>query len=224
MSTETAPLATSVGPERTALGEELIVGRERWEEIRRARASERLTVSAIARRFDLDRKTVRRCLRLDAWQPYHRAARTDTLLAAHAEFVRSRAPEVQYSARILFQELRQHRGYRESYDTVKRVVQPLRAVRLQAERALTRFETPPGQQSQIDWGQARVWFRQQPRVVHVFVLTLARATPARSPLGRARGGRAAARARPPPASGARTAAGCDSRSAPRAREPAAGAP
>ena len=95
MSTETAPLATSVGPERTALGEDPMVGRERWEEIHRAFAIERLTVSAIARRFDLDRKTVRRCLRRDAWQPYQRPPRTDTLLAAHAEFVGMRAPEVQ---------------------------------------------------------------------------------------------------------------------------------
>ena len=26
----------------------------------------------------------------------------------------------------------------------------------QAEGTLTRFETPPGQQSQVDWGQSRV--------------------------------------------------------------------
>ena len=172
MSTEMEPLATSVGSERRPLGEEPMVGKERWEEIHRAAAVERLTVSAIARRFSLDRKTVRRCLRRPTWQRYERPVRTDTLLAGHAEFLRSRAPEVQYSARVLYQELRQHRSYRGSYDTVKRFMRPLRAVRLQAERALTRFETPPGQQSQIDWGQARVWFRHRPQVVHVFVLTL----------------------------------------------------
>src|SRR5437867_42407 len=41
-----------------------------------------------------------------------------------------------------------------------------------AERALIRFETPPGRQSQIDWGQARVSFRHTSAVRHVFVLTL----------------------------------------------------
>jgi hypothetical protein len=35
-----------------------------------------------------------------------------------------------------------------------------------------RFETPPGQQSQIDWGVARVPFRRQAAVRHIFVLTL----------------------------------------------------
>jgi transposase len=35
-----------------------------------------------------------------------------------------------------------------------------------------RFETPPGRQSQIDWGQAQVYFRHQPVTLHVFILTL----------------------------------------------------
>jgi hypothetical protein len=43
-----------------------------------------------------------------------------------------------------------------------------------AAAALTqcRFETDPGQQGQVDWGQARVHFTTGPAVVHVFVLTL----------------------------------------------------
>jgi transposase len=49
---------------------------------------------------------------------------------------------------------------------------PLREVPLQAERALLRFEIPPGQQSQIDWGHATVPFRAAPVVVPVFGLTL----------------------------------------------------
>ena len=38
--------------------------------------------------------------------------------------------------------------------------------------SLRRFETPPGQQSQVDWGTATIPFRQQRQVRHVFVLTL----------------------------------------------------
>ena len=72
---------------------------------------------------------------------------------------------------MLFQELRQ-RGYAGSYDTVKLFVQPLRTAELSAERAMVRFETPPGQQSQIDWGTATVPFRTRLQVRHVFVLTL----------------------------------------------------
>ena len=153
-------------------GEVRMVDQERWAEIRRLYHEARVSIAEIGRRLDVDRKTVRRSLRQATWQPYHRAAVTDTLLAAHADFVRARAPQVNYSARILYQELRANRGYTGSYETVKRFIAPLREVQLQADRALLRFETPPGQQSQIDWGQARVSFRAGPAVVHVFVLTL----------------------------------------------------
>ena len=148
-----------------------MVRRERWEEIRRLWVAERVPIAEIARRLDLDRKTVRRCLRDTAWRPYHRPVLPATLLTAHAEYLRERAEQVDYSAQILFQELRP-RGYQGSYETVKLFVRPLRALRLAAERALIRFETPPGRQSQIDWGQARVPFRHTSAVRHIFVLTL----------------------------------------------------
>jgi transposase len=122
--------------------------------------------------LNLDRKTVRGILQAATWQPYTRAERADTLLAEHATFLRIRAPEVLYSARILFQELRRVRGYPGSYETVKRFVRPLRAAEQAAERAAVRFETPPGQQSQIDWGQARIHYRSRPVILHVFILTL----------------------------------------------------
>lgn len=153
-------------------GEACMVDQERWAEIRRLFHEERVSISEIGRRMDLDRKTVRRSLQQATWQPYHRAAVPETLLTTHADFVRTRAPQVSYSARILYQELRASRGYTGSYETVKRFVAPLRDVSLHADRTLLRFETPPGHQSQIDWGQATVPFRAGPQVVHVFVLTL----------------------------------------------------
>lgn len=145
---------------------------DRWEQIRRLHVDERRSVSAIARELDLDRKTVRRCLRESAWRPYRRAPRADTLLACHADFLRERASQVGYSARILFQELRRQRGYTGGYDTVKRFVAPLRQLSAQAELCQTRFETPPGQQSQIDWGQVRADLGGRPTRLHLFVLTL----------------------------------------------------
>ena len=167
-----APAAADTGPEVTLLGEGRMVREDCWREVHRLFHVERRSKSEIARQLDLDRKTVRGILQEAAWQPYMRAERVDTLLAEHAGYLETRAPQVQYSARILFQELRQARGYRGSYETVKRFVRPLRAVEQAAERATVRFETAPGQQSQIDWGQARVHFRSRPVVLHVFILTL----------------------------------------------------
>ena len=102
--------------------------------------AERRSKSEIARDLNLDRKTVRGILQAATWQPYPRAERADTLLEEHAAFLRARAPEVLYSARVLFQELRRARGYQGSYETVKRFVRPLRDAEQAAERATVRFK------------------------------------------------------------------------------------
>ncbi len=70
MSTEMEMAAMTIGAEVTLCEEVPMVRRERWEEIRRLWVSERVPIAEIARRLDLDRKTVRRCLRDTAWQPF----------------------------------------------------------------------------------------------------------------------------------------------------------
>jgi transposase len=162
----------SIPPPMPSESEAVMVGRERWEEIRRLFFEEKAAIAEIARRLAIDRKTVRRWIRMP-WQPYQRAPKEQTLLSVHEDFLRERAAQVQFSAQILFQELRRQRGYSGSYETVKRFVAPLRELQLAAEATQTRFETPPGQQSQIDWGQTQVTFRSGGRrKVYFFVLTL----------------------------------------------------
>jgi len=148
-----------------------VVSKERWEELSRMRAAGE-SVSQIARTSGLDRKTVRACLRKGQWERYQRRAAGPTLLAPHRTWLVERAPQVHYSAQILFQELRASRGYTGGYDTVRNGVRPLRIEA--AAQALTqrRFETEPGQQAQVDWGQVRVRFASGPTEVHVFVMTL----------------------------------------------------
>lgn len=149
-----------------------MIGEARWAEIRRLHTEEGCSIAAIARLMELDRKTVRRCIRDNAWRPYQRDGKVDTLLAPHAEWLRGRATEVRYSARILYQELKARLDYRGSYETVKRFVAPLREFVGNEALTQTRFETPPGQQSQVDWGEARVMFRHGPVRLRLFVLTL----------------------------------------------------
>jgi len=102
------------------------------------------TASPVAATYDLDRKTV--C----AWR-----ARA-TLLAPRAASLTGRAPEVAFNSEVLARELRTHFGYAGTAQTVLRFILPLR---LAARRpiATVRFETPPGQQAQGDFGQRRVW-------------------------------------------------------------------
>ena len=117
MSTEIERVTATIGPEVTLTEEVPMVRQERWEELRRLWQQERVPIAELARRFELDRKTVRRCLRDTAWRPYQRPGRAETLLTPHAEYLRARAPKVRYSAQVLFQELRRQ-GYRGSYETV----------------------------------------------------------------------------------------------------------
>ena len=51
-------------------------------------------------------------------------------------------------------------------------VAPLRELSGSDALTQTRFETAPGQQSQLDWGQARVAFRHGAASLRIFVLTL----------------------------------------------------
>lgn len=148
-----------------------VISRERWEAMRRMRG-EGQSVSEIARCSGLDRKTVRSCLRKSEWSPYRRTPVAETLLSPYQRWLEQRAPEVNYSARILYQELRASRGYQGGYDTVRNAVRPWRTEAAAAALTQCRFETEPGQQGQVDWGQVRVRFASSPAVVHVFVLTL----------------------------------------------------
>ena len=147
-----------------------MLGQQQWEAVHERR-SEGRSISAIARELDLDRKTVRSCLRQASWQPYRRADAA-SLLDAHRQWLTERAPEVNYSARILWQELRAQRGFAGSYVIVRRAVAPLRLAASVAALTQRRFETGPGEQGQCDWGQITVPLGGVRTEIHVFVMTL----------------------------------------------------
>lgn len=63
MSTELRQETRTIGPEVISPEEVLMVRRERWEELHRLAVDERVPIAELARRFGLDRKTIRRCVR-----------------------------------------------------------------------------------------------------------------------------------------------------------------
>ena len=150
--------------------EAAVLGQQQWETIHERRAQGQ-SISAIARELDLDRKTVRSCLKQGSWQPYRRAE-AGGLLDEHRDWLIERAPEVNFSARILWQELRAQRGFAGSYVIVRRAVAPLRLAASVASLTQRRFETGPGEQAQCDWGQITVPLNGVPTQIHVFVMTL----------------------------------------------------
>jgi transposase len=155
---------------RSADTEEGVIGQQQWQAIRERHAGGQ-SISAIARDLDLDRKTVRTAVRQEVWAPYSREPRRREL-DAHLDWLRERAPQVNYSARILHQELTCQRGFEGCYETVKVAVRPLRAAASLAALTQRRFETAPGEQAQVDWGQWKTKFGEVSVVVHVLVMTL----------------------------------------------------
>ncbi|MBK9996351.1 MAG: hypothetical protein IPO99_04265 [Nitrospira sp.] len=148
-----------------------MVDQERWAEIRRLFDEERVSISEIGRRLDVDRKTVRRSLRQPTWRPYQRAVGAETLLTAHADFVQTRAHRSGTRPDSVSGAAGKPR-YTGSYETVERCVAPLREVRGTQTGPLLGLRPHRGSKVRLIGAQALVSFRAGPQVVHVFVLTL----------------------------------------------------
>lgn len=144
---------------RGDLVREIIARKERGEGVKR-----------IARELGVDRKTVRRWLRVGGWQPRRPRSRRRPI-EQFSEFIARRGPEVGWNGVVLHRELSEL-GFTGSYQQVQRYLKPCRGQRKWAARATVRFETGPGEQAQVDYGQLRVWIGDQLETVHVFVLTL----------------------------------------------------
>jgi transposase len=156
----TATGATAEGQMvRADLVQEMVARRERGEGTRQ-----------IARELAVDRKTVRRWLRLGGWQPRRGGARPRAL-DQYLSFIEQRGPEVNWNGVVLYREL-VGLGFTGGYQQVQRLLKPRRDRRHWEEVATVRFETAPGEQAQVDYGQLQVWIGDQRETVHLFVFTL----------------------------------------------------
>lgn len=156
----------SVAPGGAA--EAKLIGREVWGAIRALFEAGRKK-KEIARELDLDIKTVRKHLNR-TWGPQKRRPR-GTSLDGYAEFLRGRAPEVGFNGEVLLRELR-GMGYAGSYSALAAYLSPRRVEWRGGVMATVRYETAPGEQAQVDWGQTLVWIGQEKVRVHVFTMIL----------------------------------------------------
>ena len=126
----------------------------------------------IAAELGCHRETVQRYLAAGGWAAYRRPNRAG-VLAGHEAWLAERFRRHRGNADVVRQELAVELGLVVSLRTVERAVAPLRR-ELAAERLATvRFETPPGRQLQIDFGEIRVPMADEGRVrLHLFVATL----------------------------------------------------
>jgi len=126
-------------------------------------------VKAIARTLGIAAKTVRRWRRRGGWRPQRRHRHHQ--LETFRPFIDRRGPEVGWNAAVLYRELG-GLGFDGGYLQVQRYVKPRRDERHWAAVATVRFETAPGQQAQVDFGQMRLWIGETLETVHLFVCTL----------------------------------------------------
>jgi transposase len=135
-----------------------------------ARLARGESVLGLARAYDVDPKTIRAWRARGGYRPRQPRPRR-SILDAHAAWLTARAPEVEYNAAVLYRELRAQ-GYAGSAQQVLRFVRPLRVAAARGAAATVRYETAPGQQAQVDFGQRRVWIAEDYVAAHVFVFTL----------------------------------------------------
>jgi len=127
----------------------------------------------IARRVNLSRKIVRRLLSDYGCLPAPRGAPTASKLQPFRQMIEARVAKGLTATRIL-REIREQ-GYRGGRSILAEQVQKLRATIAPTARktAKRRFETPLGQEMQIDWSPYRIRIGGVTRVVHAFGCLLA---------------------------------------------------
>lgn len=125
----------------------------------------------IAAELGCSRNTVKRWLALGSWQRYGRPRRRSALDGREA-WLRERFHRHGGNADVVRQELVAEHGITVSLRTVERAVAGWRRDLAAAAQATVRFETPPGRQLQIDFGERRVAIGGEMVRVHLFVATL----------------------------------------------------
>jgi transposase len=155
-----------VSPGGDAGGE--VISETQWGAVR-ALFERGMSRKAIARELGLDIKTVRKWLRR-SYAPQRRRAR-GRVLDGYTEFLRARSVEVGFNGAVLLRELRDQ-GFTGSYSSVARYVSAWRREQQREEVGTVRFETGPGEQSQVDWGSTWTWLGEERTRVHLFVMVL----------------------------------------------------
>lgn len=131
-----------------------------------------LSISQISSVSGFDRKTVRKYLKEEgATVPqYTPRPERSTKLEPFRPYVEERLSAGVWNAVVLLEELRR-RGYTGGYTILKDYLRPLRQ---QARGvAVRRFETPPGHQAQLDWGElGHIETPEGRRTLYGFAITL----------------------------------------------------
>src|SRR4028119_234869 len=108
-----------------------------------------LSITQIGTLTGFDRKTIRKYLDNPRQPRYGPRPKRGSQLEPFRAYIHERLAAGVWNAVVLLSELKA-RGYSGGYTILKDYLRPLR--REATSVAVLRFETPPGQQAQLDWG------------------------------------------------------------------------
>jgi len=128
-------------------------------------------VKRIALELGCSKNTVKRWLGLGSWRSSASPGRPSKL-AGHRDWLVERFRRHDGNADVVRQELASEKGIVVSLRTVERAVAPLRRELMAVARATVRFETQPGKQLQIDFGERRATIGSETEKIFLFVATL----------------------------------------------------
>jgi transposase len=128
-----------------------------------------MNITQIANELGRDRKTIRRWLKEDTPQSYSRIKKEPGKLDPYKAYILARMEEGCLNGAVILDEIRS-RGYTGGATILRDFMQPLRpSIR---EKATVRFETPAGEQAQVDWGHVSVDWNGRKKRLYIFVMIL----------------------------------------------------
>jgi transposase len=115
--------------------------------------SKGMNITRIAQELDLDRKTVSKWLKSDHLPAYRKKAPCKSKLDDYKNYIIERMNEGCVNAMILIDEIKVM-GYQGRMTILRDFMKPHREQ--MRGKASIRFETPPGKQAQVDWGEFKL--------------------------------------------------------------------
>ncbi|GAB7389254.1 IS21-like element ISMac9 family transposase [Bacillaceae bacterium] len=128
-----------------------------------------MSISQIAEELGRDRKTIRKWLQESSPGSYQRTTNRKSKLDPYKDYIRQRMEEGCFNAVVLFDEIKAQ-GYDGGLTTLRYFMRPLRPTII--AKATERFETSPGYQAQVDWGQFTVHWLGKKKQIDAFVMVL----------------------------------------------------
>lgn len=128
------------------------------------------SIRAIARKLGIHRNTVKKYLGCPEVPQYRRRSRSPSKLDPYKQLIKDYLDQEPYSATWLLDRLRLQ-GYTGGYELVKQYAREIKGQQMRL--AYIRFETEPGRQAQVDWGDFQVQEADGSTTkVYVFVMVL----------------------------------------------------